>query len=60
MKDHADSVVACLHLTGRGKMSGVEVDLRVYMHYKLRDGKIVYLYEYADRDEALEAAGLSE
>ena len=30
MKDGADSVVACLHLTGRGKMSGVEVDLRVY------------------------------
>ena len=60
MKDGADSVVACLHLTGRGKMSGVEVDLRVYMHYKLRDGKIVYVYEYAERGEALEAAGLSE
>ncbi len=60
MKDRADSVVACLHLTGRGKMSGVEVDLRVYMHFKLRDGKIVYVYEYADRGEALEAAGLPE
>jgi len=41
-------------------MSGVEVDLRVYQHFKLRDGKIVYCYEYADRSEALEAAGLSE
>jgi ketosteroid isomerase-like protein len=60
MKDGGDSVVACLHLSGRGKSSGVEVDLRVYMHYKLRDGKIVYLYEYADRGEALEAAGLRE
>jgi ketosteroid isomerase-like protein len=59
-KDRADSVVACLHLTGRGKKSGVEVDLRIYMHFKLRNGKIVYLYEYADRGEALEAAGLSE
>ena len=58
MKDGADSVVACLHLTGRGKMSGVEVDLRVYQHLKLRDGKIVYVYEYEDRGEALEAAGL--
>jgi hypothetical protein len=47
-------------LTGRGVRSGVEVDLRVYQHFKLRDGKIVYLYEYADRGEALEAAGLSE
>jgi ketosteroid isomerase-like protein len=60
MKDGGDSVVACMHLTGRGKRSGVEVDLRVYMHFKLRDGKIVYIYEYADRGEALEAAGLSE
>ena len=38
----------------------MEVDLRLYLHFKLRDGKIVYLYEYADRGEALEAAGLSE
>ena len=60
MKDGSDSVVACLHLTGRGKMSGVEVDLRVYQHFKLRDGKIVYVYEYEHRGEALEAAGLSE
>ena len=59
-KDGADSVVACGHLTGRGKRSGVEADLRVYFHFKLRDGKIVYVYEYADRGEALEAAGLSE
>ena len=59
-KDGADSVVASSHITGRGKRSGVEVDLRIYMYFKLRDGKIVYLYEYADRAEALEAAGLRE
>jgi ketosteroid isomerase-like protein len=58
--DRGDSVVACLHLRGTGKGSGVEVDQRFYMHWKLRNGKMVYLYEYADRDEALEAAGLSE
>jgi ketosteroid isomerase-like protein len=60
MKDGGDSVVACLHLTGQGKRSGVEVDLRVYVHYKLRDGKVVYVYEHAERGEALEAAGLRE
>jgi len=27
----------------------VDVDLRVCQHFKLRDGKIVYCYEYADR-----------
>ena len=60
MKDGADSVLACLHFTGRGVRSGVEVDLRLYQHFKLRDGKLVDLDEYADRGEALEAAGLSE
>jgi len=58
--DRGDSVVACLHLSGTGKGSGLEVDRRFYMHWKLREGKMVYLYEYADRDEALEAAGLSD
>jgi ketosteroid isomerase-like protein len=58
--DGGDSVVGCLHLTGTGKASGLEVNLRFYMHWKLRDGKMVYLYEYADRDEALKAAGLSD
>jgi ketosteroid isomerase-like protein len=56
--DGGDSVVACLHVMGTGKASGLEVDLRFYMHWKVRDGKMVYLYEYADRDEALKAAGL--
>jgi ketosteroid isomerase-like protein len=60
MLDNGDSVVACMHLTGTGAGSGVEVDLRIYMHWKLRDGKMVYLYEYANRDDALKAAGLSE
>ena len=60
VKDSADSVVTCVHLAGQGKVSGAEVDLRIYMHYKLRDGKIVYIYEYAERGEALEAAGLLE
>ena len=60
MRDGGDSVVACLHLTGQGKRSGVEVDLRVYVHYKLRDGKVIYVYEHAERGEALEAAGLKE
>ncbi len=60
IKDGGDSVVASLHVSGLGKGSGVEVDHHIHMHFKLRDGKIVYLYEYADRAEALKAAGLRE
>jgi len=60
VKDGGDSVVVGQHLSGRGKGSGLEVDFRVYLHFKLRDGRVSYVYEYADRGEALEAAGLSE
>ena len=58
---HRDEhVVASIHATGRGKASGVEVDVRLYLHFKVRDGRIVYVFEHLDRAEALEAAGLSE
>ena len=60
VKDGGGSVVVTVHLSGTGKGSGVETDLRIYMHFKVRGGRIVYVYEHADRSEALEAAGLSE
>ena len=58
--DQGDSVFASVHITARGKASGVEVDVRLYMHCKVRDDKIVYLFEHEDRDDALEAVGLRE
>jgi ketosteroid isomerase-like protein len=54
-----DSVVVSVHITARGKISGAVVDVRFYAHFKLRDDKVVYIYDYADRAEALEAAGLA-
>ncbi len=58
--EEGDDVVALVHLTGRGKASGVEVDVRFYAQVKVRDGKIAYVYDHEDRDTALKAAGLSE
>jgi ketosteroid isomerase-like protein len=55
-----DEVIAVIRITGRAKLSGVETDLTYAGLYKLRDGKIVRGREYWTRDEALEAAGLSE
>jgi ketosteroid isomerase-like protein len=55
-----DSVVVLVHITARGKASGVEVDVRFYAQFKLRDDKIVYIFDHEDRAEALEAAGMSE
>ena len=55
-----ENVVCTVHISGRGRGSGVGVNLRVYSHWKVRDGRIVYAFEYPDRASALEAAGLSE
>jgi len=55
-----DSVVVWVHITARGKINGAEVDVRFYAHAKLRDDKVVYIYDHEDKAEALEAAGLSE
>jgi ketosteroid isomerase-like protein len=55
-----DRVLLTAHHRGRGRASGVEVDTRLYSIYTLRSGKVLRTDEYADRAEALEAAGLRE
>jgi ketosteroid isomerase-like protein len=55
-----DAVVVTLLYDGIGRGSGLRIDGRLWYLIKLRDGKIAYLRLYADRSEALEAAGLSE
>ena len=52
-------VVGVLHVSGRAKLSGITTELRYAALYTLRGGKIVRIREYADREEALEAAGLA-
>jgi ketosteroid isomerase-like protein len=58
--DAGDQVLVVAHHHGRGRKSGVMVDARYYEVYTLRDGKVSRVDEYSERDEALEAAGLSE
>jgi ketosteroid isomerase-like protein len=58
--DAGDRVFLTAHHRGRGRGSGVQVDTRLYSVYTLRDGKVVRADEYAERAEALEAAGLRE
>jgi ketosteroid isomerase-like protein len=55
-----NQVVAVIRISGRAKLSGVETDLTYAAVYGIRDGSIARGREYATRDEALEAAGLSE
>ena len=58
--DAGNRVLVTAHHRGRGRGSGIEVDTRFYLVYSLRNGKVVRSDEYADRADALEAAGLSE
>ena len=57
--DNADCVVVSARVRGLGKSSGVEVDTRLHVLFKVRDEKIIYIFEHTDRSAALEAAGLS-
>ncbi|MEK6250985.1 MAG: nuclear transport factor 2 family protein [Actinomycetota bacterium] len=58
--EEGDDVVALVHITARGTTSGVETDIRFYAQLKVRDGKVIYIYDHEDRAAALEAAGLRE
>jgi ketosteroid isomerase-like protein len=55
-----DRAFVALHLRGRGKGSGVEIDDPLFWAYELRGGRLYRISEYSDRAEALEAAGLEE
>jgi ketosteroid isomerase-like protein len=58
--DAGDQVLASLTFRGRGKQSGVETNWRLWQLWTLRDGKAVRGQGFTSRDEALEAAGLSD
>jgi len=53
-------VVALLRYGGRAKLSGIELDETFGVVFTIRDRKIARGREYATRNQALEAAGLSE
>jgi ketosteroid isomerase-like protein len=55
-----DRVVATVRLSGRGRVSGVEVDARFYEVFTLHRGKIVRMDQFTERSEALAVAGLAE
>ena len=55
-----DTVVAVERFGGHAKLSGVETDQIIGDVITIRNGKIARGHEYATREQALEAAGLSE
>jgi ketosteroid isomerase-like protein len=55
-----DAVFTTIHHRGRGKTSGVDVEMTNWQVFTLREGRIVRYRVFGSRDEALEAAGLRE
>jgi uncharacterized protein len=55
-----DEVVISAHHYGRGKGSGVRVEMHNWHVWTVRDGKIVRYRVFRTKPEALEAAGLLE
>jgi ketosteroid isomerase-like protein len=53
-------VVVGARFSGRGKKSGVEIDMPAWQVWTVRDGKVVRWRIVRTKREALEAAGLSE
>jgi ketosteroid isomerase-like protein len=45
---------------GRGQQSGAEVEMPIATVFTVRDGLIVYMKTYTDREEALRDLGVSE
>ena len=60
LTDCGDEVLVEGWQRGRGRGSGVEVSETVYTVWTVREGSVVRQRMFRDRDQALEAAGLSE
>jgi ketosteroid isomerase-like protein len=55
-----DEVLVSMTIRGRGRRSGVPTNWDIWQVWTLRDGKVVRGKGFMNREEALEAAGLSE
>jgi ketosteroid isomerase-like protein len=60
MVGSGDRVVVTTRTGGRGKQSGVEVEMEIAFVFSVRNEKIVEMQIFMREDQALEAAGLSE
>ena len=57
-RDADDEVVVLGRLHGRGRASGVELDVPMGFVWTLRDGKVVRIQSFSEQADALRAAGL--
>jgi ketosteroid isomerase-like protein len=58
LEGEGDRVIAFIRATGKGRHTGVDVELASAQVWTVRGGKAVHVRLYLDREEALRAAGL--
>ena len=56
--DGGDRILVWVHITGRGRASGLDLDMQQAQIATVRGGKIVRTDEYFDRAEALASMGI--
>jgi ketosteroid isomerase-like protein len=60
IRDGDASILALGHIRGEGRDSGVTIDARAGWLAYFTEGRITRFQTFANREEALEAAGLRE
>jgi ketosteroid isomerase-like protein len=55
-----DLVVTRTRVTGRGRGSGLPIDMRIGQMWRFRDGKVIRYEDAASWEEALKVAGLDD
>ncbi len=60
IRDLGERIVVIGSVSGRGRASGAETEMPINWVVEFKDSKVIWMHDYVDRAEALEAAGLSE
>jgi ketosteroid isomerase-like protein len=58
--DAGDAVVLAMHLTAKGRRTGIAVEQQTAGVWTIRDGKVMSIRAHASLSEALHAVGLAE
>jgi ketosteroid isomerase-like protein len=60
LDDAGESVVVAMHLTAKGRSTGISVEQRSVGVWRIRDAKVIRIRAFASRAEALLAVGLTD
>jgi ketosteroid isomerase-like protein len=60
IRDLGERIVAIGHLRARGQASGAEAESAIAWVADFKRGKVIWMRDYLDPNEALDAVGLSE